>query len=517
MKKFISLLLVLAMCLSLAACKNNDDVESESTTTAAEETTTEPIRTKEELLQDAREAYAAFLVQKISETPDPEGSPDSALVLDLDSNGIPEVICRSGNNNETYILSYGENDGLNVIIPQKHSGMYENIYYSEESGIFYYTDCGHNQGTAWYHEGVCLKASAEGFQTLGTVSGDSWDDAPDDIYENEELFYEYKTKYDNEFDAGMKELIGDGDFTEYDEVCVEENVWEYLSEELSANLTEKKAEYDAFKNKAIAAVDEDDLIAIHISDFDRNGTFEAFAFTGQENHGEYDPSYTGKILFVDSKGNVKTADEYDSGYFDAGEILTCQYHDYFQASRYGGSSYSAFLATVSDGELSVIFDFKDAGLEAVKQARINCFSNSLSAAHSTFDASTDGTGHTYKPYFFFDTPDGLREYGGTEISLKQFEKLGGSKFIEKYTDEEYSIENIYLRGNGIITVNLTKELESDYPVRSNNYIITKITNHSLSLITEWEDTIYDGVGEGHYSSSVTPELAVYPDLADFGL
>lgn len=511
MKKVTAILIAFALCLSFAACKREDDTQIESTTEAVTETTTQEMLNFEETLQAAREVYAAFLVRKISETPDSEGTPDSALVVDLDKNGIPEVICRSGELHETYILSYGEHDGFSVIIPMKNSMLAEEIYFSEESGVLYFIDNGHTVGTLEYHEGVCLKADSEGFQTVGTLSGDEWDVDPK-VWENEELVYKYSEEYDKEFNESMKKLVGEGTFKDFEEECVEENAWEYLSEELSINLTEKKAEYEMFQSKAIAAVGEDDLLSIHVSDFDRNGTFEAFAVTGQKKVSEEDEtSYKGEVWFVSDDGSVETAGEEEIRYTSEGEILTCQYHDYFQIQKLAASAVPAFLATVSDGECSVVSDFSAAALNFFENEKITAHSNSLVAGQNAYDAFSDGTGHTGKPYFYYDTPNGIREYGGTEISMEQLEKLGGAKCIEKFVSEEYTVENIYLRGNGIINVNLTKS-------GSNNCIVIKITNHSVKNITDWwNDIAYDDMMEGHYSPAATPELATYPDLADFGL
>lgn len=508
MKKAIAILITFALCLSFAACKKEDDTQIESTTEAVTETTTQEVLNPEETLQAAKEAYAAFLVRKIPETPDPEGTPNSALVVDLDKNGIPEVICRSGEFYETYILSYGEHDGLNVIIAANYAlGIYEHIFFSEESGILYNINTAHSFE---YREGEAFEATKEGFKTIGTLSGDEWDVDPEEL-ENEELIYKYSDEYDNEFNESMKKLVGEGTFKDVDEECVEENVWEYLSEELSINLTEKKAEYEAFETKAIAAVGEDDLLSIHISDFDRNGTFEAFAVTGQKvTYEENNTISEGKaVVFVSDDGNVKTVDEEEVRYTSEGEILTCQYHDYFQIQKLAANAFPAFLATVSDGECSVISDFSASALDAFENKKITAHSNSLVAEQNAYDAFSDGTGHTNKPYFFYDTPDGIREYGGTEISVEQLEKLGGAKCIEQFVNEDYTIENIYLRGNGIINVNFTK---SDI----NNCIIIKITNNGVKHITNLcGDRINMLVG--HYSPAATPELATYPDLADFGL
>ena len=370
MKKATAILIAFALCLSFAACKKEADIHIESTTEAVTETTTQEILNFEETLQAAREAYAAFLVQKISEPPDSEGTPDSVLVVDLDKNGIPEVICRSGEFHETYILSYGEHDGFSVIIPMKNSMLAEEIYFSEESGVLYFIDNGHTVGTLQYHEGVCLKADSEGFQTVGTLSGDEWDVDPE-VWENEELVYKYAAEYDNKFNESMKKLVGDGTFKSFKEECVEENAWEYLAEELSINLTEKKAEYEAFQSKAIAAVGEDDLLSIHISDFDRNGTFEAFAVTGQEKVSEEDEtSYKGEVWFVSDDGSLTQVSENEAEYSSSGEILTCQYHDYFQIAEYYASASPAFFVEVSDGECSVVPDFSAAALNSFVNEKI---------------------------------------------------------------------------------------------------------------------------------------------------
>ena len=72
---------------------------------------------------------------------------------------------------------------------------------------------------------------------------------------------------------------------------------------------------------------------------------------------------------------------------------------------------------------------------------------------SQYDALVDGTGHTWNIYYFY-WDNGLREYGGTEISIAKFSEYNGAdSILNRITTDGYDIISIYQRGNGIININ----------------------------------------------------------------
>ncbi len=72
---------------------------------------------------------------------------------------------------------------------------------------------------------------------------------------------------------------------------------------------------------------------------------------------------------------------------------------------------------------------------------------------SQYDACVDGTGHTWNIYYFY-WDNGLKEYGGTQISIDKFLTYEGSnEVVKKIAEDGYEITSIYKRKNGIMNVN----------------------------------------------------------------
>ncbi len=126
-------------------------------------------------------------------------------------------------------------------------------------------------------------------------------------------------------------------------------------------------------------------------------------------------------------------------------------------------------------------------------------SGDFTAAHSTYDLCSDGTGHTWKPYWLYFSPEDntFYPYVGhlmTEEELLKYE--GASDVLEKARSEGYEIADIYIRENGIININLRKYWEDafnpdDTPMYGNRFITLKINGNSVENITpEYNDGYY---------------------------
>lgn len=476
----------------------------------------------EETIAEAYEAYAAYIAPLSGKDEEGYSSISEAYVFDLDKNKIPEVIFTYYGSHNMYILSYGENDGLSVISPVLHSSTPAEVYFSEDNGILYYTDSGHNQGTAWYHEGVCLKATSEGFETIGTVSGDAWDNVSEETWQDDDLFTKTDKQYDEAFEKSMKELIGDDEYTDFFDVCENENAEEYLEEKLSADFNEKKNEYTQFKQTAVSVLGEEPL-SILVDDYDRNGTYEAFAVVGEKS--EYAENLrVGRVWFISDKAEASAVSE--ETYYWTDEKFECQYNTYYQALIASNSRQASEIWSVNGSECEQITVFKENGVEYFEKKAVNGHSNSIVASLLIYDSMLEdieninsGLGRSIKSYFYYDTPDGIKEHGGVEITKAQLNSLGGSYYIDLVENSGCTVHSIYARENGIINVSFYEKIEDEgSPYYNCRYINLKMTTNGVypldydletaTIPLSLEELSYN---EGLYTSESVRGHATYPD------
>lgn len=244
MKKYISLIMVFVMLFAFSACAGKESVE-QLTESQVQEEITQTEKT-ESTVKAACKAYGEFIA------PMADGNITNAAVIDLDKNGVPEVIFAYYGAHNLYILSYGETEGLNVIEPEIYSSTPAEVYISTSEPILYYADHGHTQGTASYHKAECFRAGAEGFELIGTAEGDEWADVTEEVWQDSELFAEYDKKYDKIFDDKVKEIVGDGEFVSFFDICENENAQEYIEEKLAID-------FDDFGEALPSEEESDDL------------------------------------------------------------------------------------------------------------------------------------------------------------------------------------------------------------------------------------------------------------------
>lgn len=116
----------------------------------------------------------------------------------------------------------------------------------------------------------------------------------------------------------------------------------------------------------------------------------------------------------------------------------------------------------------------------------------FTACHSTYDMSSDGTGHTWKAYWLYYSPEEntFHMYKGTDISEeKLLEYDGADKILEKARSENMTVSEIILRENGIININLTTEPDND--LYRNKFYTLEVRGNSVYDITpEYNDGYY---------------------------
>lgn len=197
----------------------------------------------------------------------------------------------------------------------------------------------------------------------------------------------------------------------------------------------------------------DGIVVFEYGDYDGDGAHEAFALLSNRGWSGDDEGVTGAVWFVSPAGCVKLRDE-DSylmlGKKGVGPTL-------FAAEVwYGGSGSSSVVWGVRQG---VAVQISGNGFEGFGSEDVP---NEFYMYPSAFDMSPDGTGHTWKRYYFFLDGLELKEYGGIRISRSQLEEADGAKAILQSAEAEgWTIGDIYYRANGIINVNLKDNRSND--------------------------------------------------------
>lgn len=231
-----------------------------------------------------------------------------------------------------------------------------------------------------------------------------------------------------------------------------------------------------------------DISVFEYGDYDGDGIHEAFALLPKQGWNSDGEGYYGELWFVSPRQCTKIHDE-DSclalSKEGAGPML-------FTAEVwYGGSGSTSYVWGVSQSSKAEILGKEFEGISGGEMP------NEFYMYPSAFDQSTDGTGHTWKRYYFFLDGLELKEYGGLWISRNQLEEVeGGEAILQKAEEEGWTIGDIYYRENGIINVNLHDEWSND------------------NLTLRFDGTAVVDTGErfgGVYKSASGLAEAVYPE------
>ena len=259
--------------------------------------------------------------------------------------------------------------------------------------------------------------------------------------------------------------------------------------------------------------EEDDILAFDYLDYDGDGTKEAFAFagkaTGDEDGG---PPYLGDLWFVNDAGAelVVERGEYN-GYWEINKTYTFGTREVVVLSKFFQTGSSALVWAVKNGK-----PYEESGISHRGGTFTRLDGNDFALQHDTYDASFDGTGHTYKWYWFYwdEQTDSFKEYGGREIEYEQFSKCKGAEAVLNAIDEaDCAVREIYYRANGIININYVNyEFESNYNVtlqlKGDTVTLQSFADGAASFST---DRLALSNQDGVYAAALTHDIATYPE------
>jgi hypothetical protein len=255
---------------------------------------------------------------------------------------------------------------------------------------------------------------------------------------------------------------------------------------------------ETLKNLIVEKADKE-LLFWEYGDFDKDGAFEAFAFTGEIK--EY-VGTNGSFFLVNSNG----LNEIEREIFGV-EVSTVTFDDHTFAVMVYHSMNGLCRILGVDGE-----EIYEPPISFVGQDFTITENGDITLIHSLYDAfimgdSTYGA-HTWKPYYFY-YDNGFHEYGGSQIPLEELLTYeNADTYVEEIKKLNGSIQNILKRENGIININYqVPEPDVDY-LKWNYYYTLKLSDDGkVTHITDNPDN--PEWDSGVYLPALVPEISVY--------
>lgn len=245
-----------------------------------------------------------------------------------------------------------------------------------------------------------------------------------------------------------------------------------------------------------------------VSDYDRDGTFEAFALVGKPD--EYDVFF-GSLYFVteDSAETVISESPFYA-YSEQNHMLRFDECDFYLVGEYYTTADLSYVFGVRSGNYYE-HDFSRKGTSLRQEEPGGDMTIILSEYDAAYDKSTDMyMGHTWKPYYLY-WDGGFREYGGIEISVDDLLKCSGAqKYVDMITNNGFRIDSIYYRANGIININYSSG-DSSLTQYDNMTLIRNGSSVTVKQISSQggDDPAAYSYG-GIYNSALYSDIATYP-------
>ena len=292
-----------------------------------------------------------------------------------------------------------------------------------------------------------------------------------------------------------------------DETPTETSVWTEtaLQTDISAKISETTAEttpetepksteqlsLEALIDERAGGKEAAEICFSIFDDFDGDGTDELFAVYGKDRFGTLWYANTNEAW------NIYPANE------EWGE---------FRTAEVGGDTLILTERLYATGNVTYCFRVENGspiGIDTFNAGSLTQTNGAeFTGIKSTYDFCTDGTGHTWKPYWFYYENGEFREHLGHSILYENFkDNFGGVSeefaYLQPYFDEIEAengvITNVIVRDNGIININY-KIVEDGKEFLAYRYFRT------LSVKDGEVTDITPEINEGNYEVSVTGNM-----------
>ena len=292
-----------------------------------------------------------------------------------------------------------------------------------------------------------------------------------------------------------------------DETPTETSVWTEtaLQTDISAKISETTAEttpeteqksaeqlaLEALIDERAGGKEAAEICFSIFDDFDGDGTDELFAVYGKDGFGT--------LWYANTNG----AWDIYPAQTEWGEFRTAEVSGdtLILTERLYATGNVTYCFRVENGSPIGIDTFNAGSLTQTNGAE-------FTGIKSTYDFCTDGTGHTWKPYWFYYENGEFREHLGHSILYENFkDNFGGVSeefaYLQPYFDEIEAengvITNVIVRDNGIVNINY-KIIEDGEEFLAYRYFRT------LSVKDGEVTDITPEINEGNYTVSVTGNM-----------
>lgn len=233
---------------------------------------------------------------------------------------------------------------------------------------------------------------------------------------------------------------------------------------------------------------EEEILGFQCQDYDNDGEWEAFFLTDKQKEEEI--SILCDLWYTDGKHREKLMEDIWI-YLESMEVWDLKECKIFKVEGRGNGNHTQSFAWRVKNKLPDQLDNTFSGLSYEG-------GNDFSVYWEAYDLYKDGTGHTWKRYYFFWDGTGLREYGGIPITKKELLEVKGTKeVISSLERDGCIITDIFYRKNGILHVNYTKGQRQD--------------NLTFVLEGDGAGLAKDASYGGRYEAALSPAIADYPE------
>ena len=276
---------------------------------------------------------------------------------------------------------------------------------------------------------------------------------------------------------------------------------------------ESDSKEDELKEKIIAesGCEKDDIKCFLMDDFDSDGSYEAFAIVGDGIDEDFGCVYNSEAWFVTDSKCEKITKSVGMGLGNAIRTMTIGDINYVIIDDLFVSESYSFVYYVSGGSVSEA-EFSHIGTVWVDVLNSDTFSIINSSYDMRLENSIGGLpiGHTWKKYYFFYSPEEnkIYEYAGTSIDEKTVEFWTGRDLITELVPAGDTINDVSMRGNGLIAINYEHE-EEDGSISYYHYIFDTLQGYFID--DNGKETNEEPL-PGIYLKSLCPNMASYPEV-----
>lgn len=264
----------------------------------------------------------------------------------------------------------------------------------------------------------------------------------------------------------------------------------------------------------------DDIRRHLYTDFDNDGVHECFFFIGEPVNMEYESGY-GNVFFVNSENITQLCDTRYIGVLEDGEM--------FWTMKYGNLEFVVYDEVYATDRVSYVYSIKNSDLvvsviSGLGDVQPKKGTDYVSIIHSEYDAiytrepGLTGEevwfGHTWKEYYFYydEESEDFREYGGSNITENELDKICGFELSDEIKGEDYEIGDIFRRANGIVNVNYFRKERDEFGNTRIQYMNANYDRNTGEFLSAWgadEKTWQNSNFGGKYDAALLPDIADY--------